>query len=228
MYARFVLMLAAVILIHICALYFQVNDVPLSEIAVEGHIVVVDQQSASVPTASAQYEPVSKDGTTNSIGTSANAEIGATKAALPQHVPGGDIDSRIGAQNKASDQKGVTQDSKTDVDLKSKIQAAGENGDSQNGAQNEASMGDQKGETRTDMIQIDLRGGMQDAKSANDSKTEMQSEGVSKAEHISYLEPQLKNDQGASANGEVCGVFRILHSHIMQQISTKIVSKHTR
>ena len=159
---------------------------------------------------------MSKDGTTNSIGTSANAAVGATKAALPQHVPGsdsdsaqildGDIDSRIGAQNKASDQKGVTQDSKTDVDLKSKIQAAGENGDSQNGAQNEASMGDQKGETRTDII---LWGGMQDDKSANDSKTEMQSEGVthiSKAEHISCLEPQLKNDQGASANGEVCGV----------------------
>ena len=210
----------------------------MSEIAVEG----VDQQSASVP---AQYEPV--NGTTNSIGTSANAaaaEIGATEAALPQHVPGsdsdsrnvaqipdGDIDSRIGAQNNASDQKRVTQDSKTDVDLKSKIQAAGENGDSQNGAQNEASMGDQKGETQTNMIQIDLRGGMQDDKSANNSKTEMQSEGVthiSKAEHISCLEPQLKNDQGASANGEVCGVFRILHSHIMQQISTKIVSKHTR
>ena len=59
---------------------------------------------------------MSKDGTTNSIGTSANAavaEIGATKAALPQHVPGSDIDSRIGVHNKASDQKGVTQDSKT-------------------------------------------------------------------------------------------------------------------
>eukprot|EP00731_Ephydatia_muelleri_P024237 Em0016g508a len=220
---------------------FEVSDVSESKIAVEGHSVVVDQQSASVPTASAQYaqyEPVSKDGTTNSIGTSANAavaEIGATKAALPQHVPGsdsdsrngaqipdGDIDSRIGAQSKASDQKGVTQDSKTDVDLKSriqayfrkgmvdlksKIQAARENGDSQNGAQNEASMGDQKGETRTDMIQIDLRGGMQDDKSANDSKTEMQSEGVTHISNISCLEPQLKNDQGTSANGEGSSVI---------------------
>ena len=71
-------------------------------------------------------------------------------------------------------------------------------------------MDDQKGETQTDMIKNNLRIGMQDGKSANDSKTEMQSEGVtriSKAEHISCLEPQLKNDQSASANGEVCGVL---------------------
>ena len=98
-------MLAAVILIYLCPIV-QVSDVSESKLAVEGHSVVVDQQSASVPTASAQYEPVSKDGTTNSIETNAKAalaETGATKAALPQSVPGSDSsDLRNGAQNEAS------------------------------------------------------------------------------------------------------------------------------
>ena len=168
-----ILMLAAVILIYLCPI-FQVSDVSESKLAVEGHSVVVDQQFASVPTASAQYEPVSKDGTTNSIETNAKAalaETGATKAALPQSVLGSD------------------------------------SSDLRNGAKNEASMSDQKGGTRAVRIESNLRSGMQDDKSANDSKSEIQSEGathISKAEHIFNIEPQ---DQGASANGEVCGVL---------------------
>ena len=180
------------------------------------------------------------DGATNNvaIGTSAAttvAETGATNTALPQHVPSGDGD---GAKNEASGQKGGTQNRDSDVDLKSRIQAVN-SGDLRNGAQNEANMDDQKGGTRTDITESDPKNGMQNGKNASDSKSEMQNEGVthiSKAEHISSLEPKLKIDQGTGDSEKVhaCsvlvtfGVCKYMIRSIMYDLGSKYDINHNQ
>ena len=175
----------------------------------EGH----DQQFASAPTASAQHEPFPKDGAPNidTIGTSAAAavaETGTTKAASPQHASGSDDD---GAINEASYQKGGTQHRDSDVDLMSGIQAVN-NGDLKNGAQNEASIANQEGGVQTNRIESDRRNEIQNA---TDSKNEMENKVVthiSKAQHISSLEPQLKIDQDTGKSEKVHSVLDAIAS----------------
>ena len=170
----------------------------------EGH----DHQSTSAPTASAQLEPFPEDGATNidTIGTSAAAavaETGTTIAASPQHALGSDDD---GAKNEASNQKGGTQHGGSDVDLMSGIQAVN-NGGLRNGAQNEACIANQEGGMQTYRIESDQRNAIQNA---TDSKSEIQNEVVthiSKAEHISSLEPQSKIDQDTGKSEKVHSVL---------------------
>ena len=168
------------------------------------------------------------DGATNTgtVGTTAAAavtETGTTKAALPQQAPVSDGD---GAKNEARDQDGGTLDRESDIDLMSRIQIVN-NGELENGAQNEASMDDQKGGTQADKTENDLRNGMQYGKSATDSKNEIRNEGVthiSKAEHISSLEPNLKNDRGTGASEKVCSMldtFGVLQ-HMSGSIHTHV------